>query len=460
MPDPITRLEDLGRATAPVTPPPPQAVRRRGDHLRRRRTAAVSLGAAAAVAVVAVGGTLLVGGPDAAPPLPPADSPSGESSPTPPPESGTPPTRIPAGFPLDAGLAGAVVSGAAGMAALDYCGTTPLAGLEPVDVRTAGAHGGETAITRTLYLLESPRAAQAARTALTEAARDCSKSGADGRDSGDVVVHAAVDSWPGSTITEDFAHGAATTEPSVEVVHAVDRGAALLVTSTFGSWSGDLDTGVAQTREEIRPVVEAMAVFGDAGEPSGEPADPPATELPEGSDIPAGFPLDLDHLDLTGDGGELLGPGPEVRGLEDEQVCAAGLWKLPGTDRLAFVSTGPEYSDVRELRTFATADDAAAQMAQLRSSFAGCDREVRDGTTIVWTTYEEDTGYDSFTFSATVEGSLGGGVFQVTRVGRAVLAMAVGAEWSPETAPDGARDLTAVTRQVAAEMCLFTEAGC
>ena len=223
----------------------------------------------------------------------------------------------------------------------------------------------------------------------------------------------------------------------------------------------------ALVRRRILGILAAAAVLLGAGlygcaVQDGPPSSPglAATSGTDTVGIPDDFPLDVDHRDLTGDGGELLGPGPDVRGLAEEQVCASDLWKVPAADRLAFVSTGPEYADVRELRTFATTADALAQMEERRASFAGCDREVREGTTILWTTYEEDTGYDSVTFSSTVEDSLGGGVFQVTRVGRAVLALVVGAEWSEGTAPGGAAELTAVTRRIAPEMCLFTEAGC
>lgn len=264
MPDPIRDLENLRLDGADVLPVPPSEIRRRGERLRRRRRATTVAGAAAAVAVIAVTGALAsgsLGGDRGAPPVT-TPTPTETATPDPTPsEPEDPVPSIPETFPLDAGLSGAKVSAVAGMASLDYCGTTPLARLDPLDVRTAAVHGGETAITRTLYLFPSPAAASAAHDDVMEAAWACSFADRSGGATGDVTIRKTVASWPGNTVTEDFAWGERTTEPAVEIVHVVSRGTALLVTSAFGSWSSDLTAGVESTRAQLRPVVEAMDVF-------------------------------------------------------------------------------------------------------------------------------------------------------------------------------------------------------
>lgn len=438
-------LDLFDPAAVEVAPLPAAEVRRLGDRRRsRRRTTVTALGAATAVAVIVLGAAVAS--------LPDRGRTPAPADPPPPTPSMTAPTAtsIPEDFPIDAtGSTPEAPPDTYLAQQLEFCGAAPLADLTPVDARSAQMAGGEMTTAVTLLLFDGVPAADRALADLLDGAAGCPREVTNVV--GEVEVLPAGSGWPGRTIRTSYPEDA-------RYVHAVQAGPAVLLSSWYVAATPP-GLGLTQSRAAIAEPLAAMDELWDvpAWSPDGTGSPVPGAS---GTDIPDDFPLGLAHRDLTGDGGELLGPGPDVPGLEEERVCAAGLWQGPGTDRLAFASTGPAgYADVRELRTFATADDAAVQMQGLRAGLAGCDRESRGGT-IVWTTYAEDTGYASITVGSTHEGSLGGVIYQVTRVGRAVLAISRSGEWSLETAPSGAAEVTEVTRQVAPELCPWTEAGC
>jgi hypothetical protein len=102
MSDLFDPLRDMTRE--PASSLPATEVRRRGDQQRRRRTAVQVLGGAAAVAVVAFGAfTVADRSPSSTREVPPASdgpSPTATQDPTP----AGPATRVPDGFPLEAGM--------------------------------------------------------------------------------------------------------------------------------------------------------------------------------------------------------------------------------------------------------------------------------------------------------------------------------------------------------------------
>lgn len=79
---------------------------------------------------------------------------------------------------------------------------------------------------------------------------------------------------------------------------------------------------------------------------------------------------------------------------------------------------------------------------------------------MVWTVEDAATGYDSFAATQTYEQGLGGGVWVFTRVGRSVLALVEGGEFSPETVRARTPAMVDRAKQIAPSMCTFTEAGC
>ena len=184
-------------------------------------------------------------------------------------------------------------------------------------------------------------------------------------------------------------------------------------------------------------------------------ATPTATESLGLGDIPADFPLDVDQVAMEGDGGEMRGPSATETGLGDLQLCGTSVWTT-STGRLASTATGPEYADIRELRVYVTADEAAEQLTSLRDQLTGCheDGPLRHAP------IEADTGYDTVTWGDYYTDGLGGGPVQFTRVGRAVLGISLQGEFSEASLDGAAEPVTELTLQIAASMCRFTEDGC
>lgn len=207
-----------------------------------------------------------------------------------------------------------------------------------------------------------------------------------------------------------------------------------------------------------------------AAEDGGTPVPSPSasTALPVPGAIPAGFPIAWDAIDMTDDGGELLGPGPRAPGVLEVSPCEQAVWPVAGDERLAFRTTGPEFEESRELVVLASAEEAVTAMAGVRSALADCPTEINelDPTSSqeqAWDLLEARTGYeDSVTFSMTyTDGMPGGQIWQLTRVGRAIIAVGTGGEYSRgRSTRFAARRLTGLTAHLTPRMCAFTEAGC
>ncbi|WP_067435397.1 hypothetical protein [Nocardioides jensenii] len=460
MSDPIKDLESFDPQGLPMNPLTPSEVRRRGDRLRRRNNGVMALGTAAAVAVIATSGVLVNNAVDQGEEPGPV-SPSQTESPA--------PTQIPDDFPLAAGVRGAEETDTAAMSDLDYCGATPLAGLDPADVRSIALSGGETSITRTLYLLDTPEASVAAHEAILDAAAACTDG--DPEDTGDVAVHGPGEGWPGSTVTEDFAHGESTTEPSVEVVDVVSAGRTLLVTSTFGSWSTDIDTGVADERQALQPVMVAMSDFGPYDAPGSDDSTDPAAPGSVPTTIPGGFPLGAGWPDDSeAEPGKDMGLQGPNRTLDPLEFTACGEpWQEPShADRLRADWNNVEDYRYRQLTTYADADAAVAAVASLVAQQQACPvepqrddgyvnhREVRKVPAggEAWAILERDTMNGS--------PSPFGASALVLRVGSSVLIVQHGGHGGY---PDGngQGQIDAMTTQAAeaiGAMCRFTVAGC
>jgi hypothetical protein len=241
------------------------------------------------------------------------------------------------------------------------------------------------------------------------------------------------------------------------VAHFDDR----LVMVSFAEVGGPLEPeGLDATMEELFDA----AVTKAGGEVTGVPEEEDSAPEPD----PVDFPIDWDLVDMTGDGGEIRGPGPKAEGAAEVSPCDRVVWPATGVDRLAVTTTGPEFAESRELVVFASADQAAAIMEDVRSAIAACPTEVNDldptnSPELAWDVLQADTGYDdSVTFSQTyTDGMPGGQVWQLTRVGRAIIAVSTGGEYSRgKSASSATVRLTEITDHMTQEMCDYTEAGC
>jgi hypothetical protein len=253
-----------------------------------------------------------------------------------------------------------------------------------------------------------------------------------------------------------------------EVINAVRVGNAVVVDLASDEGSGDTVTDLAtETRENLSDVVGQLYELGAPADPGSDLTDPAGTTA-----IPADFPLDLALGEPPAEDSEttISGPEADVDGVRPQTACGETL-SMPGSsdpeDQLGYsVSTIGGY-DGRTIETHATVQDAIDRMDQLRAEVQGCDRDNEgDGLSDrLWESFNSDTGYDSMTFGWTYEatefqGPTAGQLYSVVRVANAILAIEWGSEGSAQSQVDSAPNQVELAQLIAAEMCVFAEAGC
>ena len=215
----------------------------------------------------------------------------------------------------------------------------------------------------------------------------------------------------------------------------------------------------------VAAVVVPVAVLAGGGDDAGprvpDPADPPSSAVEAATTaIPSDLPVALDQQDFTGDGGEVLGPSPDAPGIGEPDLCGTSVWTAEPIERLASTVTGPEFADNREVRTYASAAEAVAEMSALRAALVTCPEEPNDGGTEFHTTYDDTTGYETLTYSDTIDYGLGGVLYQFVRVGNAVLATSTYGEYGQEIDRGTVRERTALATRIVGSLCVFTQKGC
>ncbi|WP_107772061.1 hypothetical protein [Nocardioides sediminis] len=228
----------------------------------------------------------------------------------------------------------------------------------------------------------------------------------------------------------------------------------LLVLATGGCGSQDVIASDPRTTEVPSETTPSEDTPTQATPSEAAPTETSPTEV--AATVPADLPLDLD---LPADGGdyEVTAPSAEADGIGDLEVCGSVVWP-PGRAeaRLATSASGPEHVDAREL-VVPDAAVAATVVPRVREVVAGC-TDAPDHQ--VWTLHEADTGHESVTFSLTWSVGLGASVFQVTRVGDALLMTHRYGEGMLETIDPTVRERTALTREIAPAMCALTPGAC
>jgi len=468
--DPLESLDHFTEGLH-VNALPASEVRRRGDRMRRRNTALATVGGVVAAAVFIGAPVALMSGndDDVVQPAPPGPTQTDG------PRDGQWLSAIPDefpladGFPETNGLDGSAteVVDESVLTPVQLCGVVwPTGG--SVDV--AGiTYTGESEDTsdRTLLLLEDDVAARASLDELREAVRACPNQPTAGGDS--VLLSSLVDLDLG---TEDSVVVAQQVQfddgliSDLTVTEVARSGNAVWIETSYGSATGPdvLEFETERLRERAAVPLGAMCVFSadpcsttDAT-PDPESSSPPPVESGTAA-IPADFPL-AEGMDETAES-DVEGPGPDVEAAPLVDVCGTDVWAPSGVvQRLAARETGPEYLDSRELMTFISTDEPADSLTQVRDAVSSCPRmegEFYDYTPKI---LEGPAGYDSFTWGFFADESLDGGVFQLTRVGSAVLVLFHSGELSEDTIQPVADDLTEHTLALAAAMCVFTEDGC
>jgi hypothetical protein len=370
-----------------------------------------------------------------------------------------PGTEIPDDFPLAAGMGGpedAVLTSrtGTGLRDLELCGTAPLRGLGIRDRMVVGDSGGESADTRELVLLGNPDEAALVAQAFADLPSACDKPDVrGGMETVTEVRPSPFASAPATSLVQVYTFDGERGRGAT-VIHVVPAGAALLVTSTYGDWTGDtLDAGLADTAARLQETVAALGQFDDATSPGSEPSpDPVVTPIPE--DFPLGAGMVADGGDF-----EVTGPSADGDGMGEVEMCGRVVWPASGaegTARLVTSAEGPEYADRRELLVHADAEQASSAMGEIRSTVAEC----RSSGNQVWTVLDRATGYDTVTMGLTYDDGLGSSIFQVTRVGSARLMVQTYGEGSLASLESQADEVTGTTKKILPAMCVFTKTGC
>ena len=375
-----------------------------------------------------------------------------------PPTATTSLEQIPDDFPLGAGMGDPVDDLQRGLTGLTVCGTAPLAALEPRDRMVADNSGGEAADTRDLFLLADGSDAAAVAESFARHARSCTSSPLPGQPGGEVLTEVRPSPLAGDpavvlvqTYTFDGRPGT-----GVTVTHVVPAGQAVLVSSTYrDSDAAGADRLVDASVAALTDTVAALRALVGAEETGSTPSTTPtaATTIPDDFPLAAGLP----HGDADV---EVSAPSADGDGIGEVEMCGTVVWPAGGSGdapaRLATSAHGPELFMGRELLVHQDADSALAAMRPIRRAARSC----RSVDNQVWTRLDRDTGWDTVTVGLTYDDGLGSSVFQLTRVGSALLLVATYGEGSLDSLGAQADDVTTTTGAIAPAMCAFTEEGC
>ena len=255
---------------------------------------------------------------------------------------------------------------------------------------------------------------------------------------------------------------------------------------------GDLDVAAWRSRGRWRaairclicwagPVVLAVVLAGCGGgespgssrgstTPTTTPASTP-TPAATSTATPTATPTATTTLDdfplaqgLVADGETRVStPQRNGNGISLGRRCWGDVWPGAAKGRLVVHQVGPELGVTRELVVYRDAATARAVHEQVRVRAARCHRlpaTAHRGAMDV-TLQGSAHPHTTTVFAETLRGGRpGGAVFAFTRVGRAVLAVEDGGEWTRESAVAGGRALERSDRDVVVRMCIFTEARC
>ena len=479
MSDPIDRLSGFASSIeGEIMPRTAADARRRGDLIRRRRHALVAAGSAAAVVAVAVPVFAFGGGSDD------ADAPFGPAT------NGTSGTAT---LSADNLLADAETE--------SYDGTTAWATKEtstgdsalqdaahPCVGDSLGKLGAGAAVGRDWQLDDSSGSLTklALDTSLHESVAQFDDARA-ARSAYDEIAAAMQDCSPLAATYPDYRFQAESTHD----ITIPEDGAAQFFAANYdgvqdpqgGGYTHVLETGLVvsgarvavvtftyagqdfwpKPMEDMVPVAAQRLVTGTGpaattAPPSSGTTSPPQAGSGITTTIPDDIPIDLDLVDMGSDGDYQAPEHVPASDFEPITLCSSDIWPPAHVDALSAWATGPEYSDRRDLLSFNSVDDAVAAVQGIRDDLQGCTRSEGQDVAV----HQPDTGYDSVTFSTSCPA---GGppcltMYQVTRVGSAVLLTSIYGEYSPGAATHVANVRTDITKNIATHLCVFTAAGC
>lgn len=218
----------------------------------------------------------------------------------------------------------------------------------------------------------------------------------------------------------------------------------------------------------VAVIATPIALLGPGDDPDSSPEPAPAPPTPSRTTHElAGQVLTTlpDDFDLTvgmpgNDSGEPVEAGRKAPGLEPAGFCGFDVWADDETlDRLAVSASGPEYGEVRELRLYpdlASASDAVQRFGDMADL---CPTEVVGGTT--WTTEVAASPFGPAAIDATrtYGDGAGGTLWQLVRIGNAVLATEASAEYGADLTAPLAEHTQAIT-PVVDQLCGLLGEAC
>ena len=445
-----------------VNPLPASEVRRRGDRMRRRNAAFATVGGVVAAAVFIGTPLALINGnndDDLQPAPQPTPTVTQDAEPT-------WLTEVPEGFPVTEGMVtseGDLANGDLDAFALcDFAYPRPQGTVHAETWFFSG--DGESSATRTFQLWPDDSTAEESLTRLIEAIEACPQQPTLGGE--DIIETRRLDFDLGGDDSVTFTQQVVADDGLVSQLTTVEVtrvGNAVLVDSNYGSAGGDEAIAVATQvlADHSQVTRDAMSVFSGRSSTTDDPS--PVTETsepptPNTTPIPEDFPL-ARGMDDTAESDVVV--GENVEGAPVVDVCGTDVFSTSGVGhRLAARETGIEYLETRELMTFITSDEPIEALTTVRDAVRDCPHMDGEFTGYTTKILKGAEGYDSFTWGSFADDGLDGGVYQITRVGSAVLVLYAAGETSESSLQPVADNLTQVTLELAPEMCVFTEDGC
>lgn len=222
-------------------------------------------------------------------------------------------------------------------------------------------------------------------------------------------------------------------------------------------------TGIALAAAAAVAVVAGGGAVLAAGEPrTAPPTGPPSSVIP----TPSG-PRIPDSLDVTvgmyeNDSGEPVAQTHDGIGLTPLDFCGATPFAGDGrADSVSAATSGPEYSDTREVVLYPDEEAAARALDALTDSAVGCPRVESgpDSATLTAVSPWRD-GEDGIAVVRTYENSPGAEILHVTRFGPALLAASTYGEHDPSNTGPAVADQARRLESVVDQLCVFTDEGC
>ncbi|MGA8258273.1 MAG: hypothetical protein WB767_17020, partial [Nocardioides sp.] len=200
-----------------------------------------------------------------------------------------------------------------------------------------------------------------------------------------------------------------------------------LVVFTLTDVGGPIDpVGLQDDMAATFPVALARAGFTVDGEVTIDSAN-------QGGEFDPGAFLDNVALDdglvaMEGDGGEKIGPGPDVASIEFvEGSCLTEVWPAPtALDKRAVSVSGPEYFEVREIAVFESSEAATTALEEVRRALARCSEVPSDieGNDLTYDVVSDQLGENTLTFTALFEtGLTGNSLYSFGQFGNVVIGL-------------------------------------